>query len=209
MKFDDYGYPCINGSTDSEDSSHLAGILAITEHPKAVECIQYIESFMVRDVHREKFDYIHHLYGASKIKYVRCRDSKHDFSRDQAWLLMVGLLKQGYKDYVRTSFINGKDIIPLSLHGIETIAKRGKPYWFQKLWAKLEIWVHATFQPIEEPFQVIAACEAYDLYDFWTSRNKLWRWSIKRYLCELDGAWRNEPELAEHVIKYIESRISK
>ena len=185
------GYPKISGASDLEDSSHLAGILAITEHPNQVVCIAYVDAD----------------FFSRKIFYKRCINSKYDFSRDQAWPLMVGLLKQNYKGNVRASFITGKDFIPPSLHGVETIAKRGKPYFFQKWWAMLEVYIHAKFQPLEEPFQTIAACEAYGLYKFWTSRNKLWKWSIKRYLCELDGAWRNEKELADHVIKYVESRI--
>lgn len=193
MRYDEYGYICVNGSTDSEDSAHLAGILAVTEHEEQVQCNNYV----VTD------DDVTHGY------YIRCLISKYDFSRDQAILLMVGLLKQGYKNLIRTRFITGKDLIPPSLHGVETIAKRGKPYFFQKWYAMLEVYVHAKFQPLEEPFQVIAMCEAYGLYKFWTSKNKLWRYSIERYLCALDGKWRNEPELYEHVVKYIEGKIAR
>jgi hypothetical protein len=199
MRFDEYGYPCINGSSDSEDSSHLAGILAITEHPQAVSLTRYI---FIKDMTAKKKEPI----------YQRCVASKHDFSRDQAWLLMVGLLKQAKKDeqlndLIKTEYITGKDFVPPSLHGVETIAKRGKPYFWQYLWAKLEVYIHAKFQPLEEPFQTIAACEAYGLYKFWTENNKLWKWSIKRYLSELDGAWRDEKELCEHIINYVESRL--
>ena len=144
-----------------------------------------------------------------KMRYIRCIGTKYNFSRDQAWLLMVGLLKQRWEELIDTDYIDGKDFIPPSLKGIETIAKRGRPYFFQRWWAMLEVWIHAKFQPLEEPFQTIAACEAYGLYEFWTSRNKLWRWSIRRYLCQLDGSWRGEPELAEHVIRYIESKLPR
>ena len=41
----------------------------------------------------------------------------------------------------------------------------------------------------------------------WTEKNKLWEWSIRRYLCELDGAWRSEKELAEYIIKEINDNI--
>ncbi len=199
MRFDEYGYPCIQGSSDSEDSSHLAGILVITQYTKSIDTRAYVS------------DIQEHWLAPIEIrptsKYIRCKNSKYNFSRDQAWLLMVALLKQGHKEFVKTNLIDGKDFIPPSLKGVETIAKRGKPYFWQYLWAKLEVWIHAKLQPLEEPFQTIAACEAYGLYKFWTDNNKLWRWSIRRYLCELDGAWRNEPELADHVIKYVESRI--
>jgi len=185
MRFDEYGYPAPNGSTDSEDSSHLAGVLEITKHPQAVDCSMYV------------FDR----------RYFRCVNPKYDLSRDQAWLLMVALLLQGRNDLVRTEFINGKDIIYPSLKGVETIAKRGKPYFWQYYWAKLEVYIHAKFQPLKEPFQTIAACEVYGLYEFWTKHNKLWKWSIYRYWSQLDGAWRGEPELAEHIIRYVESKV--
>lgn len=184
------GYPKITGASDLEDSSHLAGILAIFEHPAAVDCRRYIT-------------------GASgDVFYIRCPNSKNDLSRDQAWLLMTGLLKQGYGFLVKRKYIRGKDMIYHSLKGLETIANRGRPYFWQKWWAIIEVWIHATWQPLEEPFQTIAACEAYGLYEFWTSRNKLWRWSIRRYLSQLDGEWRQEKELAEWVIKEIERRVS-
>lgn len=197
MIFDKNGYPKPNGAEDYADSSHLAGVLAITEHPQQIECFKYSEFY----------------YEKSKglsVKYVRHpEENRYDFSRDQAKVLMAGQLKQGSHDFVRTSFIDGKDIIYPSLKGYETIARRGKPYFWQRWFAMLEVWIHATFQPLKEPFQTIADCEVYDLYDFWTSRNKLWRWSIRRYWSQLDGAWRNEPELAEHCIAYIEKKIKK
>lgn len=191
------GYPKIQGASDLEDSSHLAGILAITEHPQAVDCTKYVVP--------KSMNYLIPL--SAVFKYIRCPNSVNSFSRDQAWLLMVALLKQGKKHQVDTNLIDGKDFIPPSLKGVETIAKRGKPYFWQKWWAMCEVWIHAKLQPLEEPFQTIAACEAYGLYEFWTSRNKLWRWSILRYLAQLDGAWRGEPELAEWVINYIENKI--
>jgi hypothetical protein len=177
----------VNGATDFEDAAHTAGVLAITEHPEAVDCDAHVQ--------------------VQPKKYFRCPEPKYDLSRDQAWLLMVGLLKQYRLDLVRTEFINGKDLIYPSLKGIETIAKRGKPYFWQRWWAIVEVWIHAKYQPLEEPFQTIAACEAYDLYKFWTSHNRLWRWSIRRYYSHLDGEWRGEPELTEHIIKYIETKI--
>lgn len=194
MRFDEHGFPAPDGSEDYADSSHLAGVLAITEHPMQVGCEKYV-----------KYTYIF----CDKYYVRHPEEKRYDFSRDQAKVLMAALLKQGKDYYVRTSFIDGKDIIYPSLKGYETIARRGKPYFWQRWFAMLEVWIHATFQPLEEPNQTIADCEVYDLYDFWTSRNKLWRWSIRRYWSQLDGAWRNEPELAEHIIAYIEKKIKK
>ena len=187
MRFEK-GYPKVNGASDYEDSSHLAGILAIFEHPQALNLTKYFDGK----------------------KYMRCPDSKYDFSRDQAILLMAGLLKQGSWSYVDLKFINGKDILPPSVRGLAEIAKTGKPYWFQKLWLKAEIYWHSYIQPLDEPFQIIALCMTYgdEYLKLWTEKNTLWAWSIRRYLSQLDGAWRNEPELAEFVIDKIKEKIS-
>jgi hypothetical protein len=144
MIFHKWGYPKPNGAFDWEDSSHLAGILAVTEHDQAVNCTKYWTKY-----------------------YIRCLNSKYDFSRDQAIMLMAGLYKQGYKDYIKIRYIKGKDYLPPSVQGVENIAITGKATFIQKLW----------------------------------------KWSIYRYWSQLDGAWRNEPELAEHIIKYVERKL--
>ena len=185
MIFHGWGYPKVNGADDWADSSHLAGLLAVMDHPDAVPCLRYL-------VGRE---YIRHP-----------NEKRYDFSRDQATMLMCGFISQGYRDCVKLSYINGKDILPPSVRGIERIAKTGKALWYQKLWLKGEIYWHSWLQPLEEPFQIIAMCRVYgpEYLKLWTSKNKLWKWSIRRYLSQLDGAWRNEPELAEWVIAKVE-----
>ncbi len=179
------GLPKPNGATDYADSSHMAGTLAIIEHPLAPDLREYYRNGL----------YVRHP-----------NEKRYDFSRDQAWLLMVGLLKQGHNDYVNTDFINGKDIKYPSLMGLNRIAKGKKPFFYQRWWAIVEVYIHAKWQPLEEPLQTSAACEAYGLYSFWKRHNKLWKWSIYRYWSQLDGAWRNEPELAIDSINYIETK---
>lgn len=190
MIFDEQGYPKPNGASDWADSSHLAGILAIFGHPQAVDCRKYIR------------------FG----KYWRHpEETRFDFSRDQATLLMSGLLAQGRQvDEVNMHLIDGKDLLPPSVRGLEAIAKHGKASWLSHQWLKGEIKWHSNLQPLEEPFQIIALCKSYDrahgtgYLKSWTQQNKLWRWSIRRYLCQLDGEWRDEKELCEFVIKKIE-----
>jgi hypothetical protein len=77
------------------------------------------------------------------------------------------------------------------------------------MWLKAEIYWHSYVQPLDEPNQIIALCSVYgdEYLKLWTNHNKLWKWSIYRYWSQLDGAWRGEPELAEWVIKYVESKI--
>lgn len=183
-------YPKVNGASDYEDSSHLAGILKITDHPEFVDCVNYI------------------FNENGKYAYKRCPDSKYDFSRDQFILLAAGLIKQYDGHLVNLDYVNGKDIMPPSVHGLIRIAHGKKPRFYQSIWLKLEISWHSYFQPLDEPFQIIALCLVYgdEYLKLWTGKNKLWMWSIRRYLCELDGAWRNEPELAEFVIEKINKK---
>jgi hypothetical protein len=180
MEFKD-GYPKPNGASDFDDSSHLAGILVLTDHPQAPDMRQYV----------------------SGNKYIRNPWTKVDCSRDQGILIMCGLLKQGHKDLVRTDFINGKDILLPSVHGIETIAKTGKPTWLQRqcLIAELKF----DGESIEEPFQNMAKAWAYGELRLWTEINKIWDVAILNYLRGGRNKWRNEPELAEYIIQKIES----
>lgn len=185
-------FPKIAGASDLEDSSHLAGILAITEHPQAVDCTKYV------------------VPTENGLIYIRCPETKYDFSRDQFILLAAGLIKQGHGDLVNLAFVTGRDIMPPSVHGLVRIAQGKRPLWYQSLWLKTEIMVHAYFQKLDEPFQILALCSVYgdEYLKLWTSKNSLWRESIKRYLCELDGVWRGEKELAEHIIEYVSKRIA-
>lgn len=197
MKFDSDNYPKVNGADDWADSSHLAGLLAVVEHPQAVNCEKYIVDRVVdRDT--------------ALAKYVRHPDeTRYDFSRDQYILLACGLIAQNKRHMVNESFITGRDLLPPSVKGIRRIAQGKKPWPWQSLWLKAEILWHSYIQPLEEPNQIIALCSVYgdEYLKLWTKHNKLWKWSIYRYWSQLDGFWRGEPELAELVIKYVESKI--
>lgn len=200
MQFDSYGYPKVMGADDFADSSHLAGILAIVEHPQAIDCRKYV------------------TFGAelTAISYSRYpRQPIYDFSRDQAICLMSGLIKQGHTEYVNLDFITGRDILPPSVRGLVRIARGKKPTLLQRAWLKAEIYWHGYLQPLDEPFQIMCMILTYDsfaknneLLKLWTSKNKLWRWSVRRYFSQLDGAWRGEPELAEYIIQFIERKVS-
>lgn len=198
MQFDSYGYPRPNGASDFADSSHLAGILAVTEHPQAVNCREYVS-----------FEGAFNKEG-KPCKYVRHPlETRYDFSRDQAILLMSGLIAQGHNEYVNLAFITGKDILPPSVRGLVRIAQGKKPTLIQRAWLKAEIYWHGYLQPLDEPFQIIALCLSYgdEYLKLWTSKNKLWRWSIYRYWSQLDGAWRGEPELAEYIVQFVERKL--
>ena len=189
------GYPKPNGASDFDDSSHLAGILVLTDHPQAPDMRQYVE-----------FE----LLGSNKpLRYRRNPWTKVDCSRDQGILIMCGLLKQGHNELVRTDFINGKDILLPSVHGIETIAKGQNPTWAQKKTFELELDFKCRNEGsmIGEPFQDFSKAWAYGELKQWTTKNYLWDVAILNYLRGGPNKWRNEPELAEFVIQKIESLI--
>jgi hypothetical protein len=197
MKFDDvYKLPKPNGATDYNDSSHLAGMLAVTNHHKQVDCENYIVDRIVdRDT--------------ALAKYVRHpHEQRYDFSRDQYIPLACGLIAQNKRHMVNESFITGRDLLPPSVKGIRRRARLSEPYWYQKLWFKAEILWHSYLQPLDEPNQIICLCSVYgdEYLKLWTKHNKLWKWSLRRYWSQLDGDWRNEPELAEHIIEYVEKK---
>jgi hypothetical protein len=210
-------YPQIQGSSDLEDSSHLAGILAIFEHPEAVNCTKYV------------------FVQNGKLIYKRHPDSIYDFSRDQFILIAAGLIKQKAGLRVNLDYVNGRDIMPPSVRGLVRIAHGKKPRFYQSLWLKGEIYWHSYLQPLDEPNQIIALCSVYgDKYlKLWTKHNKLWKWSITfyfggysrdefiemlkadkkigffrkwflvRYVLDNGGNWRGEKELAEFIIEKI------
>lgn len=203
MRLDELGYPAPQGASDFEDSSHLAGLLAITEHHQAVDCRKYVTGYVVASSDSPTW------FKPTKRIYVRCPNTKYDFSRDQFAPLAAGLIKQGYAAYVNLEYITGRDLLPPSVRGLVRIAQGKNPQLLHRFWLKLEIYWHSYIQPLEEPNQIIALCLSYgdEYLKLWTSKNKLWRWSIYRYWSQLDGQWRGEPELADHIIKYIESKL--
>lgn len=181
------------GADDFEDSPHLAGILALFNHPQQVDMTKYV---VQRTLDRD----------TPSAKYIRCPGSKYDVSRDQFILLAAGLWKQQKPEYVNTAWIDGRDIIPPSVHGMVRIIHGKKPFFWQRWNFEAEFQTNITIQKLEEPFQLIAMCIVYGdgFLQRWTRENNLWRWAIRRYFSELDGKWRNEPELAEFIIKRIE-----
>jgi hypothetical protein len=198
MRFDDvHQLPRPNGATDYNDSSHLAGMLAVTNHPQQVDCRCYIGK-TTPDSSEQMTAYFRH---PDELRY--------DFSRDQFTPLAAGLIKQGHASFVNTKYITGKDLLPPSVKGMVRIAQGKKPYFYQSIWLTLEIYWHSYLQPLDESNQLIALCSVYgdEYLKLWTKHNKLWKYSILRYWSELDGFWREEPELAYHIIKYVESKL--
>lgn len=182
MIFDELRLPRDNGATDFQDSARLAGLMTVIEWPQEVDLEYYCDL--------KNFRYVRHPK-----EYI------YDFSRDQFVCLMAGIRKQKRNHFWRTLKVNGKDFIPPSAQGLRSL----NPNWFQKLWAIADVLFHALIDPLEEPNQVICIADAYGLLPLWTKYNSKWRESIRLYW----QGWRNEPELAEHCIKYVEGKIKK
>lgn len=181
MKFDALGLPQDNGSTDLQDSARLAGLMTVVEWPQEVDLIHYC--------------------NVNTLNYVRHpREYIYNFSRDQLVCLLAGIRKQQRNPFWLTLKANGKDFIPPSVNGLRTL----KPNWLQRLWAKADVVFHALVMPLEESNQVICIADAYGLLPLWTKLNPKWRESVRLYWCD----WRNEPELAECIIRYVTTKTS-
>jgi hypothetical protein len=182
MRFDELGLPIENGATDKQDSARLAGLMTVVEWPTEFDLTYYCNiKFM---------QYVRHPQ-----EYV------YDFSRDQLVCILAGLRKSERNPFWLTLKANGKDFIPPSVNGL----REPEPNFIQRLWAKADVIAHALFTPLSEPNQVICIADAYGLLPLWTKLNKRWRESVTIYWVTSRDV--GEPELAEHIIKYVESKI--
>lgn len=181
MIFDENGLPKPTGADDFADSAHLAGILVMINHHDAPNMIWYCTGD----------DYIRHT-----------SEKRYDDSRDACIMIMCALLLQNKPWLVRTEFIHGKDLLSPAVHGLETIARTGKPTWLQSAWFKLEMRWQAFFDPMGEPFQemIMACCYGKEYVELWAKLNPLWELAVLRYFRNADGKWRKEPILADDVI---------
>ena len=180
----EYGFVKFNGVDDYEDSPVAACLNEI-----------FIKMYRVDSS----------VYVRPDGTYQRCANSKYSFSRDQTIMLLALFYFQGRHDLVSLDRVDGKDIFPPSVRGHERRCKGLKANWFQNLWLKAEILSHAYVTPKEEPNQLLAmAIVAGDEYvKMWMKHNKHWEYSILRYFCKDDGAWRGECYLAYEMVSYL------
>jgi len=182
MRFDELGLPIESSATDKQDSARLAGLMTVVEWPQKIDLIYYCLTGYYR---RHPKEYI------------------YDFSRDQLVCLLAGLRKSNRNSYWLTLKANGKDFIPPSVNGLRT----HKPTFIQRLWAKADVIAHALFTPLSESNQVICIADAYGLLPLWIKLNKRWRESVTIYWVTSRDV--GEPELAEHIIKYVEAKLPR
>lgn len=189
MIFDDMGLPRDNGATDFNDSARLAGILALFQYPveKEIDLTLYIND---------------------ACKYIRHpKEYKYDFSRDQAVCLMAGLWIDGLPYLVDKNSITGKDFLSPSVRGHIRRCQGLEATWFQNLWLKLDIIWNAFCDPLSEPNQLLCMLMVAgpEYVKMWTELNPSWEFAIIKYW----SGWRDEPELAKHMIKRIEGMCEK
>lgn len=190
MKIDELGLPQVNGSTDLQDSAALAGIMTVFEWPQSIPIGLYTNWNLKRyDRHPFEFSY--------------------DFSRDQAVCLIAGYGKARAFYNVKIEYITGKDFLSPSVRGHIARCQGKKSSWFQDLWFWADLYFSAKFKPLDELNQLFCMMLMADpkFIKWYCKANSQWERAIRKYWHTEDGAWRNEPVLAEHMIWKIKAAI--
>lgn len=190
MIFDELGLPRDTGSTDFQDSARLAGIMNTFSHPTFVPIVAYVTWYW----HGPIDCYVRHP-----------KEQKYDFSRDQAICLMAGLYSANQPHMVDQEYIKGKDWFSPSAKGHIARCQGKKSNWFQDAWLWLDVVYHIHVKPYEEPNQLLCMLMVADkkYLKYWVNKHPNWKKSISDYWC----GWRQEPELADLMIKRIEALV--
>lgn len=208
MIIDEYGLPIVTGASDKQDSAAIAGLMTIFNYPIKVDMTQYILPALTPIKDRDS-DILHTF---DRTIYVRHpHEYKFNLSRDQFLLLSSGLYAQGYGKLVDTDLINGIDLLSPAVRGHVRRCNGQKANWLQDGWLWFDIWCHAKFTQVSEPNQILAMMLVADkkYLKWWTKNNPQWERSIRKYWYTEDGSWRNEKDLAEHMIAYIHFKIKE
>lgn len=208
MIIDKYNLPVILGASDKQDSAVIAGLMTIFEYPIKVDMQAYLLP-AYKEIKDRDSDMMHVF---DKSIYVRHPyEYKFDLSRDQFLLLSAGLFCQGHGDLVSTSFINGIDLLSPAVYGHIRRCNGKKANLFQDGWLWFDVWCHAKFSQVSEPNQLLAMMLVADkkYLKWWTTNNPQWERSIRKYWYTEDGTWRNEKDLAEHMIAYIKNIVKE
>lgn len=192
MIFDNLGLPKDNGADDFADSARLAGILTVFEWPQKVDLKFYLQSKVPKN-------------DITTIYVRHPLERKFDFSRDQTIPFIAGLYKQGLWYCVSEKYVDGKDWFSPSHKGHIRRCKAEKANWFQDLWLWIDVLWASFVAQMEENNQLLSILMIADVkyLKFYTKYNKLWEANVKSYWCN----WRNEKELAEHIINKVKLRI--
>lgn len=201
MIFDELNCPKDSGASDWQDSARLAGLMTLFNYPHSVELTAYIEVKKVGDYYP----------WLTISKYVRHPvEKKYDFSLDQAYCLMAGLSRRR-RELCRADFVVGKDWKNPKFMGFVNACQKNPVTLFQKFCLLLAILFHAYFAPKSEPNQLLSHLRVMPRkwIQLYCHLNKQWREGLREYWYEGAGAWRNEKELCEWIIKDIEEKDLK
>lgn len=216
MIFDAIGLPKDTGASDYMDSARLAGIMAVFNVPNTPLLHKYLRldntGALVAVRHPNEFP----------------SNNPKNFTRDQLMCLTAGMkaqntpagvfeslhdaaVKRGYRAQNTEAdipgsvkkFPNGADILfPSNMNHLRIAA--GLPSTFLgRLWLKFDIIVNGLFTPMEEQNQLICmvAVAGKDYVKMYKKWNPKYREATRAYWC----GWRQEPELAEEMIRQLEN----
>lgn len=191
--YDSLGLPKDVGATDFLDSARLAGMLSLVDRDNAIDLSLYTN-------------------GISYVRHPGANPFDPPMSRDQAVPLFAGMWAKKQSIMVDPNYQPpNKDYISPSVRGhFNRCAGKGSNV-IEDLWLVADILWSAYIRPLAEPNQLIAMLiVAGPIYlKLWTMLNQQWQKSILDYWAENDGAWRQEPELANAMIKTIKSIVSE
>jgi len=220
MIFDELGLPKDVGATDKMDSARLAGLMVLIGFKsEGIDLMKYI-----------KYDQDGRVVAMRHPTEVPSNNHKN-FTRDQLLPLVAGLKKQGHAGTVRKlyyaakercyraqnteadhdgtlkKFPNGADLLTPDVMNHLRICGDLEPKLLGKLFLKASMYVSAKYTPLREPNQLWATLimAGDDYVRQYKKMNPQWKRAIRKYWSEEDGAWRGEPELAEHFINYLEA----
>lgn len=191
--YDNLGLPKDVGASDFLDSARLAGMLSLVDPENSIDLSLYTN-------------------GISYVRHPGVRPFDPPMSRDQAVPLFAGMWAKKQSIMVDPNYQPpNKDYISPSVRGHFIRCAGGKSKWYQDLWLIVDILWSACVRQLDEPNQLIAMLIVAGPWylKLWTMLNKQWQKSILDYWSENDGAWRQEPELANAIIKTIKSIISE
>lgn len=177
-----------NGASNYEDSPVAAALALLFNMPLEIN---------------------HNLYFNNYL-YQRCPNAIYSVSRDQyiAIAAIIYLKEKNNNDLkalVDTSRVNGNDLL-FVIGGHTRICKGAAPSWIQDKMFKISLSRHATKTPLDELNQLLIMMMVHPdstILKWYCKMNPMWDEAIRVYFY----GWRDEKELAEHMIKVINALI--
>jgi len=212
MIFDSYGFPRDTGASDFGDSSRLAGLLAMIDHPQQIDVSLYVKEGVV-----------------TRHPYEPCTNNPNNITRDQVLPLCAGLKAQGghsvIRDILNNTIRNGwqlpntdhwcvgeikkfpdfPDILSPSAKLALELGARNKVsiflLVFGYLWLFLDI-IFSAFSKKLEINQLLATIYLINpkMFKVFKLINKIYTLQLKNYW----EGWRNEPQFCKNIIFWIE-----